>query len=232
MFNNIHTQGLDVLEGESRLSWPVLEDTLAAEGDEISLDLTPGAADPAVDPVRTYLRQMAAAPLLSREGEVEIAKRIERGKLSSMKALSRSPLVILQILAMGEDLKLGLRPIQRTVVFDEEEDVTDEMLKRRVDEVTGRIGELRERYEKRLQLAKQLEELNPKEAKTKSKKFRRLRYQLCREIVQASLIVRRIQFTNLEWKRLGDRLRKAADVMEGLERQAAALTKKIALTKS
>ncbi len=55
--------------------------------------------------MRVYLREMGASPLLTREEEVEIAKRIERGQLTALKALSRSPIVIQQVLALGEDLE-------------------------------------------------------------------------------------------------------------------------------
>jgi len=53
--------------------------------------ILPGRAGKANDPVRMYLREMGTVPLLTREGEVEIAKRIERGQLRVLKALSRSP---------------------------------------------------------------------------------------------------------------------------------------------
>ena len=59
--------------------------------EELELDLTPGALDKTNDPVRLYLREMGVVPLLTREGEVAIAKRIERGKIRMQKAISRSP---------------------------------------------------------------------------------------------------------------------------------------------
>jgi len=67
--------------------------------------------------VRIYLRKMGTVPLLTRQGEVDIAKRIERGQLRVLKALSRSPIVIRQILAIAEDLKRGVRSIKEIVVF-------------------------------------------------------------------------------------------------------------------
>ena len=68
-----------------------------------------------------YLREMGTVPLLTREGEVEIAKRIERGQLRVMKAISRSSIVIREIVGLGEDLKRGVRNIKEVVTFDEEE---------------------------------------------------------------------------------------------------------------
>ena len=73
----------------------VKEDGHAEEGVSGSdLDLTPGSLEKTNDPVRMYLREMGTVPLLTREGEVTIAKRIERGQLVVMKAITRSPIVI------------------------------------------------------------------------------------------------------------------------------------------
>ena len=86
--------------------------------------------------MRIYLREMGTVPLLTRQGEVDIAKRIERGQLRVLKALSRSPIVIRQILAIAEDLKRGVRSIKEMVVFDEEE-MTEDILQNRVRDTTA-----------------------------------------------------------------------------------------------
>src|SRR6201994_2239921 len=57
------------------------------------------------DPVRVYLREMGAVPLLTREGEVDLARRMERGKLRMQKAISRSALVQLVVVEVAEQLK-------------------------------------------------------------------------------------------------------------------------------
>src|SRR5258708_9704130 len=88
---------------------------------------------------------MGMVPLLTREGEVDIAKRIERGQLRVLKALSRSPIVIRQILAIAEDLKRGVRSIKEIVVFDEEE-MTEDIAQNRVKDTTRRIHGLQKRY--------------------------------------------------------------------------------------
>ena len=105
-------------------------------GEDVELDLTPGALEKTNDPVRMYLREMGTVPLLTREGEVEIAKRIERGQLRVLKAISRSPIVIREIVAMGEDLKRGVRSIKEVVIFDEEE-ITEEVLPTALKDITG-----------------------------------------------------------------------------------------------
>ncbi len=127
LLTTIGTQGIDVLEGPKMPgSLDKKFDTELEAGEDVELDLTPGALEKTNDPVRMYLREMGTVPLLTREGEVEIAKRIERGQLRVLKALSRSPIVIREIVAIGDDLKRGVRSIKEVVLFDEEE-ITDEV---------------------------------------------------------------------------------------------------------
>ena len=97
--------------------------------------------------MRVYLREMGASHLLTREGEVQIAKRIERGQLTMLKALSRSPVVIQHVLAIREDLKRGLRSITDIVVFDEEE-ITEKLLEKRAQDLTRNIDLLQKHYTK------------------------------------------------------------------------------------
>ena len=135
LLTTIGTQGIDVLEGP-KLPSAALDKKFdeGEEGEDVELDLTPGALEKTNDPVRMYLREMGTVPLLTREGEVEIAKRIERGQIRVLKALSRSPIVIHELLAMGEDLKKGVRSIKEVVTFDEEE-ITDEILQNRLERI-------------------------------------------------------------------------------------------------
>jgi len=224
----IRTRGLDVLEGEPQLPYSALEQSLAGEPDEIDVNPVPGAPESANDPVRVYLREMGASPLLTREGEVEIAKRIECGQLSALKALSRSPIVIHQVLAIGEELKRGRRSIKETIAFDEEE-ITDEILLERAKEVTRRNDQLHKHYKTALRLADRLVTVP---ADKEARNYRRCRSQLSREIVQISLIIRNLGFTPLECKRLTERVNKTMEVMRSLDRQLSNLEKKIANTRS
>ena len=100
LLTTIGTHGI-VLEGQPNLPTSVLKNKLENEveaSDEVELDLTLTALEKTNDPVRIYLRKMGTVPLLTRQGEVDIAKRIERGQLRVLKALSRSPIVILSLI--------------------------------------------------------------------------------------------------------------------------------------
>ncbi len=228
LITTIGTRGIDVLEGQPELPSSALERKFGEEVEAGELDLTPDALEKTDDPVRIYLREMGMVPLLTREGEVELAKRIERGQLSVLKALSRSPLVIRQILVVGEDLKRGIRSIKEIVVFDEDE-ITEETLQGCFNDITHRIDEMQKHYERANQLARRLPTIV---AKQKARGYRRWRFSLGREIVRISLIVRNLGLSNGERKRLIDRVNTTVDIMRSLDCQVSSLGKKIESTRS
>ena len=230
LLTTIGTQGIDVLEGP-KLPSSALDKKFeeAEEGSEdVELDLTPGALEKTNDPVRMYLREMGTVPLLTREGEVEIAKRIERGQLRVLKALSRSPIVIRELLAMGEDLKKGVRSIKEVVTFDEEE-ITDEILQNRLNEFTGKIDDMAKLYKKANVLEEKYVTVSQKK---RPKDHRRARRSLARAIVRVSLAMRKLGFTNNERKRLIERVNKTVDGMRSLDRQSQNLERKADATRS
>jgi RNA polymerase primary sigma factor len=222
LLTTIGTQGIDVLDaGKGLPSEQKFEDI--EEGEDVELDLTPGALEKTNDPVRMYLREMGTVPLLTREGEVEIAKRIERGQLRVLKALSRSPIVIKEILSLGEDLKKGIRSIKELVAFDEEE-ITDDIVQARLKDFVGQIDDIGKHYKKLQPLEEKLESVKQKK---KPKESRKYRWALGRAHVMVSGGIRKLKFTNPERKRLIDRLNKTVDSMRSLDRQINNLEKKI-----
>jgi RNA polymerase primary sigma factor len=227
LLTTIGTQGIDVLEGPKAPS-SALEKEEAEAGEDVELDLTPGALEKTNDPVRMYLREMGTVPLLTREGEVEIAKRIERGQLRMLKAVSRSPIIIREILALGEDLEKGVRSVKEITTFDEEE-ITEEVVEKRRKDIVGRIDDLGKHYKKVQQLQERLTEIPQKK---KPKEHRRCRWKLGREQVTMSLIIRRLGFNNAERKRLIDKIYKTVDAMRGHDRAINNLEKKIDATRS
>ena len=135
LFSTFGSAGIEVVDSEKSYR----DEKLQGEGGEESdLDLTPGALDKTNDPVRMYLREMGTVPLLTREGEVAIAKRIEQGKLAVIKSISRTPKVTQEVIEMGEQLKRGERTVRELVVFNEEE-ITDEKIAARQREFLKQI---------------------------------------------------------------------------------------------
>ncbi|HEU5337479.1 MAG TPA: RNA polymerase sigma factor RpoD [Terriglobales bacterium] len=229
LLTTIGTQGIDVLEGPAKMPSAGLDKAEDMEvGEDVELDLTPGALEKTNDPVRMYLREMGTVPLLTREGEVEIAKRIERGQNRVLKALSRSPIVIREILALGDDLRRGVRSIKEIVTFDEEE-ITDEVLENRLKDMVGRIDEVAKHYKKVNQLLEKFQAIN---SKKRPKDYRRYKWHLSREMVEMSRAMRNLGVTNQERKRLIDRVNKTVDSLRSLERQVNNLEKKAEATRN
>jgi RNA polymerase primary sigma factor len=227
LLTTIGTQGIDVLEGGPKFGADKFESE-GEEGEDVELDLTPGTLEKTNDPVRMYLREMGTVPLLTREGEVEIAKRIERGQLRVLKAISRSPIVIREIVALGEDLKRGVRNIKEVVIFDEEE-ITEEILQARIRVTIGRVDTLLKHQKKASLLFEKLETIN---VKAKAREHRKTRWMMNRERVEVSRIVRELKYTNAERKRLLDKVNKTVDAMRMLERQVKSLEQKHDQSKS
>lgn len=231
LMTTINTQGIDVLSEGRRDRHSDDLDIEAGEDDDVELDLSPGTLEKTNDPVRMYLREMGTVPLLTREGEVEIAKRIERGQLRVMKAISRSSIVIREIVALGEDLKRGVRNVKEVVTFDEEE-LTEEILNSRVKQTVTRIDELVKHQKKAADYLEKSEDPQGKDAKAKVKYARKYRWLMGRENVYVSRIVRDLKYTNGEKKRLLDKVNKTVDSMRTLERQIKSLDAKFEASRS
>jgi RNA polymerase primary sigma factor len=221
LITTIGTQGIDLLDGPK---FGGDKDFELEEGEDVELDLTPGTLEKTNDPVRMYLREMGTVPLLTREGEVEIAKRIERGQMRVLKAISRSPIVIREIAALGEDLKRGVRNIKEVVIFDEEE-LTEEVVQTRVKATVARVEAL-VKHQKKIALLEEKQATAPTAIKAKASAARKTRWLIAREKVFVSRIVRELKYTAMERKRLLDKVNKTVDTMRTLERQIRSLDQK------
>jgi RNA polymerase primary sigma factor len=180
--------------------------------EEVELDLTPGTLEKTKDPVRMYMREMGSAPLLTREGEVTIAKRIERGQMLVLKAISRSPIVIKELLAIGEELRKDTRSIKEIVQFDEEE-LTDERIENKTRRALRLIDKIEKLYQTAFKQAAKLENTG----KSKKGAYLRARYALARTRIQVSRLVRSIDFQPIEKKRLIDKIRHTVERLHSLE---------------
>ncbi|WP_419804600.1 RNA polymerase sigma factor RpoD [Terriglobus sp.] len=240
----VNSQGIDVLNSDEEGGGRGSRDKYGEESEEnedVELDLTPGQLEKTNDPVRMYLREMGTVPLLTREGEVEIAKRIERGQMRVMKAISRSSIVIREIVALGEDLKRGVRNVKEVVTFDEEE-LTEEVVTSRVKATVKRIDllvshqkkaqESREKLEALYKKSPELQDGNEQGKNKGSKEARKLRWAIGREMVYVTRIVRELKYTNGEKKRLLDKVNKTVDGMRTLERQIKSLDTKFDASRS
>ena len=205
---------------------PVKEvEHVASEDGE--LDLTPGSLEKTNDPVRMYLREMGTVPLLTREGEVAIAKRIERGQLLVLKTITRAPLILKELLQVGEDLRNGSRSIKEIVQFDDEE-LTEEKIEAKTKATLKQIDGVAKLYLLALKQAAKLEKM----AKSKKRPYLRARHMLARTRVEMSIRMRELEFNLLEKKRLIEKIRHTVERVHFLEREIIKLERRVEASKA
>ena len=198
-----------------------------AGAEESDLDLTPGTLEKTNDPVRMYLREMGTVPLLTREGEVAIAKRIERGQLLVLKTISRAPLILKELLQVGEDLRNGSRSIKEIVQFDDEE-LTEEKIEQKTKETLKQIDRIAKLYLHAMKQAIKLEKV----PRSKKRSYLHARYAVARTRVEMSKLVREIDFNLLEKKRLIDKIRQTVERVHFLERETTKLERRVDASKA
>jgi len=218
LFSTFGSAGIEVVDSEQKYREDKLLDRTGEGAEELELDLTPGALDKTNDPVRMYLREMGTVPLLTREGEVEIAKRIERGKLAVIKSISRTPTVARTIMQMGDQLKNDERSIRELVIFNDEE-LTDDKIEDRKRQVLRQIDAVRKAWQA-VEKCKEKLDKTPKGATTRDKrKYRRVRWEALRARVELSQLIRKIEFTETIKRRLIDQIKDAVEAVMRVRRE-------------
>lgn len=198
----------DVPELTERIT---VEQSLALRG-HLETDQYALSWDKSSDSVRTYLKEMGIVPLLSREREVAIAKRIERGHFFVLKTISRCPLVFKELIATGQHLRQGSRSIKEIVQFNDDE-ITAEKLQETLRLTLRTISKIEKLYEIGLRQAAQLKTI----AKSSKAEQRRARRRVARTRIEMSLRVRAIPFKEHEKKRLTELMRDMSERVISLE---------------
>jgi len=175
------------------------------------------------DPVRMYLREMGTVPLLTREGEVEIARRIEHGQNTALKSLSRAPLVIQEIISLGDQMARDLISA-RDVVQIADPMLTDELVEEKRLEFAQSIEDISRHYKKILQCRQKLQAV-PRGMKPKQ--YRRQLWELGRLVIRTSRLVRGVKFQSPVIRHLIERLRAAVEDLKPLEREVTRVQKKL-----
>jgi len=199
--------------------------------EDVELDLSAGALDKTNDPVRLYLREMGVVPLLTREGEVAIAKRIERGQLKTQKAISRSPIAVKELLKIGEELEAGVASIRETVVFAEQAELTGDEDKDKAEEykawtIEG-IENIRKLFKQGL---KEWEKLRDEQKTARGKKnirLLRLRRKVARLRLEIAQEIGRLNVTERARQRLISSIRAVQKEVRDAEREIDSFTEKL-----
>ena len=188
---------------------------------EVELDLAPGLLDKTNDPVRIYLREMGLVPLLTREGEVALAKRIEQGRFLVLRTITRSPIVIKELLATAKDLREGNRTIKEIVVLDDEE-LSEEKIESKTRRTLKILDKIAALYETALKEGARLAQT----PKSKKGSYLHARYRISRTRIQISQLARSIEFTHREQNRLIAKLRQTVERLQSLEREIGKLERR------
>jgi len=209
--------GIEVIDSEQQLEAVKRKSRSKSTGEDGTPDPAAETLEKTNDPVRMYLREMGTVPLLTRQGEVEIAKRIEKGQKGVIKALSRSPVVVGEISKYGEKLRENGLSLKHLVQVNDEES-SDGVLEKRRQSVLKRIDEITVLEAEAAKVRKQLEK-----AKKESKKYKRLLSQLARYRIPMARIVRDLELVSQVHQKLVVGIKQAVDRIVTLERESKRL---------
>ncbi len=218
-----------LLERASNLALDDEEEEKEVDDDDLDLDLSAGVLDKSNDPVRLYLREMGIVPLLNREGEVTIAKRIERGQIKTHKAISRSPIAVERLLKIGDDLIAGKASIRETVVFSEqaeisvEEDKAEEYLRWTLEG----IDSIRQNFQPVLKSWVALVAEQEKSEGKKTKKLMTLKRKTARLRLDIAQEIKHLNITERTRQKLIAAIRKVVDDIRKAERAIARAKEKL-----
>ena len=222
LFSMFGNAGIEVVESEQKYREEKMLDRSSDGGEEPELDLTPGTLDKTNDPVRMYLREMGTVPLLTREGEVEIAKRFERGKLAVIKSISRTPTVTRGIIYLGEQLRSRAVTVREIVTLREEE-LTDERIAARARKVLKQTDAVRKA---RIEVQKRQAKVRGI-SKRDRRKYRRAHWKTLRARIELSGLIRRITFTEVVKRRMVEQVKDSVETVERIQRELDSLSRQL-----
>ncbi len=220
VLSNLDVAGIEILEEPKDFEKKLDE----GEGEEpLDIELPAGVGEKINDPVRMYLREMGTVPLLTRDGEVEIARRIERGQRTVLRSLSRAPLAIQEILVLAEEVAHDTLSA-RDIVQISEPILTDELVEEKKQEFCQCAEEIARHYRKAMQCRQKLQAI-PRGMKPKL--YRRQLFELGRLMVKTSRLVRTLRFQTPVIRHLIDALRGAVEQLKPLEREIVQVQRKL-----
>jgi len=202
------------------------KDELTLGEDSGDLDLTPGILERTNDPVRIYLREMGAVPLLTREAEIVLAKRIERGRQLVLKTATRSPIVIKELLRIGDDLRTEALSIKEIVHFDEEE-LTEEKIEKKAKQTLKILDKIALLYAVAVKQAARFAHT----PKSRKRSYLHARFALCRTRIQMSQLARSIELDAWERRRLIAKVRQTVEQLHLIEREVGKLERRVNVSK-
>ncbi len=220
LLSELDSAGVEILE-EPKIDF---DKKAGEEPDEFAdLELIQDFSEKTNDPVRMYLREMGTVPLLTREGEIELAKRNERGQTAIRKALSRSPLIIREVLHAAEEVQRGALNILDVLSLPDPS-IEEDDYSAQTAEFLAAVQEIDKQYRKAQQFRQKLQTVS---RTLKPKQHRSLRFSFARLVVQISRSLRAITFSGVFLRQLADRLRGSVDELKPVEREIARIQRRL-----
>ncbi|HEV2861801.1 MAG TPA: RNA polymerase sigma factor RpoD [Pyrinomonadaceae bacterium] len=198
--------------------------------DEVDeLDLSAGEDEKSADPVRVYLRQMGTVPLLTREQEVSIAQRIERGQIKTHKAISRSPIAVKELIRIGEELEAGALHIRDLINFSDQADVSE--AEDKADEylqwTLEGIVQIRKHFKEGLKEWEKLEAERRLTRGKQSKKLLRLKRKVARTRLEIAQEIKNLNLKETVRQRLIEAIARVHKEVRDAEREIKKLSDKL-----
>jgi RNA polymerase primary sigma factor len=219
VLSDFDTASVEILE-EPKIEF----DKKTEDAEELGeLELPADFSDKTNDPVRMYLREMGTVPLLTREGEIELAKRIARGQAAVSKAISRSAIVIREVLAMSEEVQREPEKA-RDILALPDLMATEEAVAEQAQEFLNALAEIEKNYKKSQQSRQKLQAVS---RTMKPKMHRSLRWSLARTMVTTSRLIRGLGFSSQTRHSLGGVLRRAVEELRPIELQISRLQREL-----
>jgi RNA polymerase primary sigma factor len=221
MFGDMDIEVVDTEQKISLRKGTSFEDDIDEEEEGEEEEFEAGTLGRTSDPVRMYLREMGQVSLLTREGEVEIAKRIEEGDALVARVIMKTPIAFKEVITIGERLERGqISVAEITKDYEEEEGIEAEENQRQ--RLIGLIGQIRE-LDLRFMAVKELMagELSREEKKALDKE--------CKEIkVETTELLRQIRLKDFQVAKIVDRLKELADQVKKGMSEVGACEKELA----
>ncbi len=217
-------QGIELVDGDVRAPLAVRD---ARADDDAGRDYaarleSPDGVEKTNDPVRLYLREMGAVALLDKEGEIRIARRIERGEQMMLRALSRNRLVCLEIIRLGRILQKNNGAGSHGIFQADEDDLG---ARRRMMILVRQVSRLET-------LLKDVDRLRRRASEVRQgKEHRRALGRLARARIRAGRGVRAVPLTDAQWRLLSRQVVDGRERMLELDRELAGLNKRLKLTR-
>jgi RNA polymerase primary sigma factor len=208
--------GVDLLEE------PRIDEKKAEESDDFIEPEYSDISEKTNDPVRMYLREMGSVNLLTREGEIELARRIEHGQRTAARVLSRSPFIMREVLEIAHEIREGKRNLRDVLAIPELMTADED-----IDSFLLTFEEQIETLAKDLKKVHQLRNKLTAMPRTKLKQLRATRWELARLIVRLSRHIRGMQLSSAIYRHLTAKLRNAVDQLAPLEKEIARLQRAI-----